>query len=436
VPPPAKRVAVTLLIFGALYAFYAATFDFRNLTDTLLHSRQTETLVLHGTVDLSGQRLLPAEFAFHRDGHVYSEFGVGISVVSAPLYAIPARLGASRRFMAGFTAIAFVAAAAVVLYRVLLRLVPAALAGLATVVFALGTPMWPVATTALHEHSAVALAQSVGLAGLFSRSRWAPVVAGIGFGTATFVRPTEAIVAASVGLFYLLRERGRVLAFAAGAILPVAGLLIQNRWLWGNWLAGGYANNPEGFHGNVPSALFGLLFSWWRGLFVYTPVLVLGLIGWLIALRRPRGFVEERMVLLGVTSVAMIGLYSLWTEWWGGTSQYGYRFLLEIVPFLVVLGAFAVHRMPRLRRAAFVLAALSIINMAFGMAPNRFAWDGVKFPSRFGDSPIGQAWIVFAHRPAGSILRLAGVAVIAAVMVWAGRYISTSRSPSPEPAAV
>jgi hypothetical protein len=427
--PPIKRFAVTLLIFGALYAFYAATFDFRNLTDTNLHSRQTETLVLHGTVDLSGQRLLPAEFAFHHDGHVYSEFGVGISVVSAPLYALPARLGASRRFMAGFAAIAFVAAAAVVLHRILLRLVPATLAGLATIVFALGTPMWPIATTALHEHSAVALAQAVGLAGLFSRSRWAPIVAGIGFGTATFVRPTEAIVVALVGLFYLIRERPRVLAFAAGAILPVAGLLIQNRWLWGNWLTGGYANNPAGFHGNVPSALFGLLFSWWRGLFVYTPVLVLGFIGWFIAFRRPRGFIEERMVLLGVISVAMIGLYSRWTEWWGGTSQYGYRFLLEIVAFLVVLGAYAVHRMPRLRRVAFVLAALSIVNMAFGMAPNRFAWDGVKFPHRFVDSPIGQAWIVFAHRPAGSILRLMGVAALAGVVVGGSRRLSARSSP-------
>jgi len=329
-----------------------------------------------------------------------------------------------------------VAAAAVVLHRVLLRLVPATLAGLATIVFALGTPMWPIATTALHEHSAVALAQSVGLAGLFSRSRWAPAVAGIGFGTATFVRPTQAIVVALVGLFYLIRERPRVLAFASGALLPVAGLVIQNRWLWGNWLTGGYANNPQGFHGNVPSALFGLLFSWWRGLFIYTPVLVLGFIGWFIALRRRKGFVEERMVLLGVTSVVMIGLYSLWTEWWGGTNQYGYRFLLEIVPFLVVLGAFAVHRMPRLRRGAFVLAVLSIINMAFGMAPNRFAWDGVKFPSRFSDSPVGQAWIVFAHRPAGSILRLAGVGLVAAAVVWAGGHIARIRSPLPESVAI
>jgi len=230
-----------------------------------------------------------------------------------------------------------------------------------------------------------------------------------------------------------MRERARVVAFVGGALLPVAGLVIQNRWIWGNWLTGGYANNPEGFHGHVPSALFGLLFGWWRGLLIYTPVLALGFVGWYIAMRRPRGFVEERMMLLGVISIAMIGLYSRWTEWWGGTSQYGYRFLLEIVSFLVVLGAFAVARAPRLRIAGATLAVFSILNMTFGMEPNRFAWDGVKFPHRFSDSPIGQAWIVFVHHPSGSILRLLGVGVVALLFLFAGSRLSTSERLLPEP---
>ncbi len=426
---------ITLLLFAALYAFFAVTFDFRNLTDTNLHSRQAEALVKHGTVDLSRYKLLPAEFAFRRDGHIYSEFGVGISVVSAPIYAVLTRTGATRKLMAGTTAIAFVTGATLILHRVLLKLVPPFTAGAAAAVFALGTPMWPIATTALHEHSAVALFQAVGLLGLFSRARWAPLVAGLGFGFATFVRPTQAIVAGVVGLFYLVRERRhRAVAYAAGAIVGVAGLVIQNRWLWGNWLQGGYANNPEGFHGDPASGLFGLLFSWWRGLLVYTPVLVLGFVGWYFVLRKPRGFVEERMVLLGAISVAMIGLYSFWTEWWGGTSQYGYRFLLEIVPFLVLLGAFAVDRLPQLRRAGFVLAIVSVANMAFGMAPNRFAWDGVKFPSRFSDSPIGQAWIVFAHRPLGSILRIAGVAVLAVFFIAAGSRLAKNQAVPLDPA--
>ena len=426
---------ITLLLFAALYAFFAATFDFRNLTDTNLHSRQTETLVRHGTVDLSGQRLLPAEFAFRHRGKIYSEFGVGISVVSAPIYAVLTRTSATRKIMAGATAIAFVTGAALVLHRVLLKLVKPVTAGAGAAVFALGTPMWPIATTALHEHSAVALFQAVGLLGLFSRARWAPLVAGLGFGFATFVRPTEAIVAGMVGLFYLIRERRhRFVAYAAGAIVGVGGLVVQNRWLWGNWLQGGYANNPEGFRGGPASGLFGLMFGWWRGLLVYTPVLVLGFVGWYLVLRKPRGFLEERMVLLGAISVAMIGVYSFWTEWWGGTSQYGYRFLLEIVPFLVVLGAFAVERLPKLRRPAFALAVLSVANMALGMAPNRFAWDGVKFPSRFSDSPIGQAWIVFAHRPLGSILRMAGVALIAVLFIAAGTRLAKTEALPLDPA--
>jgi hypothetical protein len=419
-----RRIAVPVLLFVALYAFFALTFDFRNLTDTDLNSRQTETFVLHGTVDLTGQDLLPSEFAFHHDGHLYSEFGVGISVVSAPLYAILARTSATRGFTAGATAIAFVTGATLVLFSVLSRIVPRSLAAISALVFAVATPMWPIGTTALHEHSAVALAQAIGLAGLFGRRRWSAALAGAGFGFAAFVRPTELVVAGLAALFFLVRERRSVLPFVAGAVLPVAGILIQNRWLWDNWFTGGYANNPVGFSGSVGSGLFGLLLSWWRGLFVYTPVLAVGFAGFALALRRARGFVEGRLVLLGVISLAMIGLYSRWGEWWGGTSQFGYRFLLEVVPFLVVGGAYAVDRLPRVRPAATWLAVISAATMSVGMAPNRFAWDGVKFPSHVSDSPLGQAWIAFGHHPLGPLLRLAGIAALAALFVAGVRWMS------------
>lgn len=433
-PSGRRRFASSIVLFAALYVFFAATFDFRNLTDTNLHSRQTEALVLHGTVDLSRYRLLPTEFAFRRDGHIYSEFGVGISVVSAPAYTILARLDASRAFMSGATAIAFVTGATLVLFRVMTKLVPVTLAALASVVFAFGTPMWPIATTALHQTSAVALAQAAGLAGLFGRGRNAAVLAGAGFGVAAFVRPTQVVVAGLAGLFYLIRERRSVLPYIAGAALPLAGIIVQNRWIWGNWLLGGYAHNPEGFRADVPDALVGLLFSWWRGLFVYTPVLALGAIGCAIAVRRRRGFIEERMILLGVMSLALIGVYSRWGEWWGGNNQYGYRFLLEIVAFLVLLGVYALDRLPRLRPAAIALALFSVMNMAFGMQPNRFAWDGVEFPQRLSDSPLGQAWIVFANSPAGGLLRLAGVAAVAVLFVLLGRQIVGKPSEEPMPA--
>ena len=426
-----KRLVWSLVAFGALAAFYAATFDFRNLTDTDLQSRQTETFVRHGTMDLTGQRLLPAEFAFHHGGRLYSEFGVGITVVAAPIYAALIRLNATRSFLEGATAIVFVTLATYLLSRALQTLVEPMVAAAASLVFALGTPVWTVGATALHEASAVVLAQAFGLVGLFGRGRRSPAIAGIGFGFAAFLRPTQVVVAALVGLFYLLRDRRSVLPYVAGAVLPIAGILVQNRWLWGNWLLGGYTNNPAGFHGNMAKGLFGLLLSWWRGLLVYTPVLGFGFVGMAVALRRRRSFIAERMILLGIASVAIIGIYSRWTEWWGGTSQYGYRFLLEIVVFLVVLSAYALAELPRVRPIAAALAGLSFLSMAFGMQPNRFAWDGVKFPHSFSDSPIGQAWIAFAHHPGGGVLRLIGIAAVGALLVAFARSTAAERAAEP-----
>jgi hypothetical protein len=58
----------------------------------------------------------------------------------------------------------------------------------------------------------------------------------------------------------------------------------------------------------------------------------------------------------------------------------------------------------------------------------------VKFPSHFSDSPIGQAWIEFAHRPLGSILRIAGVAVVAVLFIAAGSRFARSETLPLDPA--
>ena len=142
------------------------------------------------------------------------------------------------------------------------------------------------------------------------------------------------------------------------------------------------------------------------------------------------------MVFLGGSCVLSLLLYAGYPQWWGGLNQFGYRYLLDIVPPLVVLGAWALARQPRLRPIAIPLAVLSIMNMSFGMAGNRFGWDFVMFPRAFSDTPIGQAWIVFVDFPTGSILRLFGVAAIAVVLTVVAPRLATVPPLEPEPSPV
>ena len=423
--PATRRFAAFALPFVAMVAFFAATSSNRNITDTDLNSFQTQEFVLHGDMDVSRYPIADKAFARESRGNLYSVYGVGISVVSAPVFAVLARTDVSDRVLQQAAVIPFVAASILVMWRVLARIVSRELAVAGAIVFGFGTTMWPLASMALYQHASVAVFLGIGLLGLFSRHPRAPALAGLGFGLAAFVRAPAAIPLIVVGVFYLLHGRRPVALYVLGALAPVAGILIQNRWLWGTWLTGGYSFAGIGFRGDVRRGIWGLLFGWWRGLFVYSPALGLGFLGWFAALRAPRGYVERRMVVLGASSLISILFYARWSTWHGGLNQFGYRYLLDVVPFLVVLGAWFVARVPRIRPLALATGVLSLLTMAFGAAPNDFGWDGTYLATALEDTSLGQAWIVFANEPLGSIIRLIGVGFIGWMIYALGKDLST-----------
>jgi hypothetical protein len=418
------RVFVFALLFGALVAFYTATYDVRSITDADLNSLQTRALALHGDADLTRYEPNPKALWVDWHGGKYSIYGVGVSLPAVPLYAVLARMEVSDRTLQAAAAIPYVAAAVIVLYRVLLELFSRVNATIGAVLFAFGTTMWPVASMAFYQNAVTALFQAMGLWGLFSKNDRGPILAGLGFGLATMVRPISAIPLVFVGVFYLLKERRSVIRYGLGAMLPILVILVQNRWIWGGWLTGGYSHNIAGYQGDVPHALWGLMFGWWRGLLVYSPFLIAGFVGMVVASRRRAGFLESRLVLLGAIVIGTILLYARFTTWHGGLNQFGYRYLLDAVPFLIVLTVYALDRLPRLRLSFLALGALSVLTMIFGSEPNRYSWDFTYLATRLVDTSIGQAWTVAVNHPVGNLVRAVGVAAVTYLFFVASRFLS------------
>lgn len=414
----ATTAGAWLLLFAVIVAMYVATFSFRNISDTDLNSLQTRALALHGDVDLARYRdILPQpSHNRERDGHVYSIYGVGVSLTALPIYAVAARMDLSDKTLQAAAAVPFVAAGAVILLRLLLRLFPRPIAVGSSIVYAFGTTMWPLAAMGFFQHGPASLFQAIGLTGLFSDGRRAAAIAGFGFGVATLVRPTLFVPLAVVGLLYLVESRRSLFLYAAAAIPPLLAVLVQNRWIWGTWLKGGYAEVDVGYQGDVPRALWGLLFGWYRGLFVYSPVLILAVVGAAFAFKKLREPFERRLVALAVSAVALVLVYSRFTTWYGGTTQFGYRYLLDVVPFAVVLMAYGLARSERVRTIALPLGLLSVMTMAFGAGPDPFGFDGPLLPKGIVRTSLGNSWITFVHEPLGGILRVLGVAAIGALM--------------------
>jgi hypothetical protein len=141
-------------------------------------------------------------------------------------------------------------------------------------------------------------------------------------------------------------------------MLPGALLVLAHNWLrYGSLLEGGYAG--EGFVGNPLVGLYGLLLSPGKSLFLYSPIL---LVVPFAAGAFWRGFRAEAL-LTGALSIAILGQSAMWWAWWGGWS-WGPRFLVPLLPFLVlVLGALRVHRSWQ----ATALVALLFLSVAVNL---------------------------------------------------------------------
>lgn len=121
--------------------------------------------------------------------------------------------------------------------------------------------------------------------------------------------------------------------------------------------------------------LAGLLLSPGRGLFIYSPIFLLSLVGLAVA------WISGPLLFkyMSIGPVLAVLLYSRWSLWWGGWS-YGPRLLAELAPFLCLFLYFCCTRMGRWRsfRAGFtMLAFLSIGGHVLGAFWYDHRWDSL-----------------------------------------------------------
>ena len=123
-------------------------------------------------------------------------------------------------------------------------------------------------------------------------------------------------------------------------------MLLLNRWYAATTLGGvetfardvvDFTTNPQ-LSSSAPvrmlRAVLGLTISPYKGLLWFSPVLILGLIGAVPFIRRRPW---EGLALLGAAAIHLLG-YSRYNYWSGGVT-WGSRYMLQVVPFLILLAA-------------------------------------------------------------------------------------------------
>lgn len=340
-----------------------------------------------------------------REHELASFYPVVTPLLVAPLY-LPAALWLDARgweqphvdrvaeWMEKFAASLLAAAASVLVFLLLRRegnpwALPLALA------FAFGTNTWMISSQALWQHGTGELLIALALLLVLSPvTRPRTVILGAVCVLMAANRPPDALVAAAIGAFVLWRDWRTALWLIAGAALPLAALLYYNLVFMGH-LAGGYGvvKPPVDFLQGDWSGLAGLLISPTRGLLVFSPFLILVVMGLIQRLRTP----GTRMLAVAL-ALAVIGQLLLYAkgDWRAGTS-WGPRWLTDILPILVWMLAPAPLALRPVARGLFVAAIVFSVGVqavgafwytrtsdesifAGGPASMRGAWDPANIP--------------------------------------------------------
>jgi hypothetical protein len=249
----------------------------------------------------------------------------------------------------------------------------------ATVAFGAGTLFLPYGTM-LHEHNVVAVALLAAFYCLYhvktvTQTAWRAdarlVLAGVWAGYAATCNYVLAVVVLFLGLYLVSfsRDIRRWAAFGAGVFVPFLALCAYHASCFGTPFATNYHFQNPHFQADGPSflgvfqpprsdVLLMLLVSPYRGLFFSSPVLVMGVAGW-VTLRQSGRHAAEATLFLAIVSFFL--LFNCSFNGWPGGWTVGPRYLVPAIPFLALPLVFAFQRFFRTTAVATVLSLALIV---------------------------------------------------------------------------
>lgn len=393
---------LTAAVFAVLFAVYWMAPN-RYAGDSKYCLATSEALLVSGGLDLSSFGI-PAAWRprgvrqlERRDGKVICAYPVGSALLSLPAVAVSRYLlglpildeggyQAQREIAIGSCVAAlFAAGAGAVLFRMARRnLGPGSALG-AAFVFGLATSQLSSMSRSLWSQGPLVLLLTLAL---LERVRWEdgekqrPVLLALLLGAGFWVRPSAAILALLFAAEIAIHRRSALRRFVVASGASLFAFFAFHQLMTGTpvptYYRGEFLRNPEPLE-----AAAGLLVSPSRGLFVFSPVLVMGFLAWV---RHEIPEMRRTLAWLCVAAVAgLVTLAALNCAWWGGWS-YGPRLLAEAVPFLMALLIWGIAGSPgRSRQARRVPIAATLVLLGWSVYTHVVgAWS----PANWNQSPL------------------------------------------------
>ncbi len=235
----------------------------------------------------------------------------------------------------------------------------------AALLFAFGTPAFLFAVRLFKENvAALAVIVAFRLV-VTAQGSWHRSLAGLLAGLAAIVAYPAGLIGLGLAAMTAARDGRRALGvFGLGWLPPLAALAIYNAWFFGRpwrFAYSSYINLPEaassvGFTLPAATVLFNSLVHQREGLLLYSPFIVLGVVGlgaaWRAGRRLPVAVVAVFTLLLWAVSAAWLARFP--------SSFTGARYLFAAVPLLVAFAAPVLERVGARLRWSLAIASVAL----------------------------------------------------------------------------
>ena len=310
------------------------------------------------------------------DERYYAKYGLGWSLVAAPFCALGMMLANITDAPEGFItriAVMFLnplltAAGCVALYYLARRIYQRSFSVMLALIYGVCTIAWYYAKSAFNEPLVVLLILVAILAIEGKQFVWAGIV--LGYTLLTRQTLIFAIIPIVIWALIRIRREDRETFYRAIALLMIPLVAGQGiTWLY-NYLRFGnlfeYGYQTAGWDTPIFLGFYGLLFSPGKGLFVYSPILILGVVG---LAKIPR---RDLFWLFVAVIICHLIPHAIYTDWSGG-GGWGPRLLLPVVPFLVFPAGYVIESWQSRsigKLGLVLLVAVSLVIELLGISVN------------------------------------------------------------------
>lgn len=318
---------------------------------------------------------LPEYWMRKKNGNIVSLFPILPGILNVPAFAVAKAFGVNlvknRVFLSHMTGAILTSVSALFMFGFMRKM------GLRwdtsvffMCIYAFATCAWGVASTGIWQHGPSLFLLLGGILLLLHENKNAQIASGFVLALAVVNRPTNVILCIPIGIYVLIYKRDIISPFVAAGIFPFLLSCVYSSIYWGSPLASlieGMAAGARTGPGGVLAygeKILGHLYSPSRGLISMSPIFIFS---FLYGARCLFDKTCHPLVRLMTAAVPLyIVIYARAAGYGGWT--FGYRYLIEIIPTLILLLAMYWEKKLRdskFERAVFFLFAVFSVYVQF-----------------------------------------------------------------------